>query len=221
MRSRFNYTWLLALVPLAFVAWFVLSSRNREPVRRLPYFGPKVYEGKKDTMYHQVPAFSFTNQFSEMVTESSVAGKIYVADFFFTTCKTICPVMNDHLARIYTATRDEKDFLILSHTVDPETDTPDRLRAYAESRGASDRRWQFLTGDKKSLYVLARKGYLLSADEGDGGAEDFVHTQNFALVDKERRIRGFYDGTDSLEMVRLMQEIRILLDEYAYKKKNS
>lgn len=147
-------------------------------------------------------------------------GKIYVAEYFFTTCKSICPVMNDNLKRVYKEFRNRKDFLILSHTVDPETDSVPFLKQYADAHGVNDDRWKFVTGDKKKLYEIARKGYLLNAEEGNGGEEDFIHTQNFALIDKEHHIRGFYDGTDSLEINRMIQDIRILLNEYEYRNKN-
>jgi protein SCO1 len=209
--SKFRYYWLLALVPLAFLAWYFLSAGRAEPLRRLPYYGPK---GSAQPFSHVVPAFNFTDQAGERVTEKTVSGKIYISEFFFTTCRTICPVMNAHLDKIYKEFAAEHRILILSHTVDPETDSVVQLRRYAELHNVNDRRWLFLTGRKSELYEMARKGYLLSADEGSGGADDFVHTQNFALVDGNRRIRGFYDGTDSLEMVKMRRDIRVLLDEH-------
>src|ERR1041384_2235328 len=188
MRSKFNYYVLLALIPLAFLLWYFASSSKERPLRHLPYFGPKNSKSLGDTSYHQVPAFSFTSQYGETVNEQTVKDHIYVTEFFFTNCRSICPIMNSHLDKIYQEFKNQKDFLILSHTVDPENDSIQKLKEFAELHGVKDRRWLFLTGDKKQLYGLARKGYLLSADEGDGGAEDFVHTQNFALVDKSRHI---------------------------------
>jgi protein SCO1/2 len=110
--------------------------------------------------------------------------------------------------------------MILSHTVDPEEDSVNVMLNYAKLHGVNDKRWLFLTGDKKHLYDLARQGYLLNAEEGNGGEEDFIHTQNFALVDKERHLRGFYDGTDSAEVSRLIIDIKLLLEEYDYKEKH-
>ncbi len=123
------------------------------------------------------------------------------------------------LERVYKQFKDRNDFLIISHTVDPENDSTAQLLRYAKLHGVNDDKWLFVTGEKKHLYEIARKSYLLNAEEGNGDAEDFIHTQNFALIDKEKHIRGFYDGTDSLEINRLINEIKILMDEYAYKEK--
>lgn len=140
--------------------------------------------------------------------------------FLFTTCQSICPIMSNQLERVYATFKTRNDFLILSHTVNPETDSVAQLLTYAKKHGVNDEQWLFLTGDKKHLYDLARKGYLLNTEEGNGDADDFIHTQNFALIDKERCIRGFYDGTDSTEVSRLINDIHLLFDEYAYKEKN-
>ena len=221
MKSKTKYYWLLLGLPLFFVVWFAISKKENKPVRYLAYFGPKNALKINDTTYHQVPEFEFTSQFNTRVNSNSVAGKIYVTEYFFTTCKSICPIMNNNLEKVYKKFRAREDFLILSHTVDPETDSVSVLKAYADRRGVVDQKWLFVTGEKKKLYELARKGYLLNAEEGNGDSEDFIHTQNFALIDKERHIRGFYDGTDSLEIERLMQEITILQNEYAYKEKHA
>lgn len=221
MKSTHRYFWLLALIPLAFIAWYFIAKKEAAPVRYLPYFGPKFAQNKTDTSYHSVPDFEFTNQNGELVNQNIIKNKIYVTEYFFTTCKTICPVMNDHLTDIYKEFKNEKDFLILSHTVDPETDSIALLKAYADAHGVKDNRWQFVTGNKKDLYRIARKGYLITPEDGKGDEDDFIHTQNFALIDKERRIRGYYDGTDSAEISRLKQDIRILLKEYEYKSRNT
>jgi protein SCO1/2 len=128
--------------------------------------------------------------------------------------------MSNSLEKVYQKFKKREDFLILSHTVDPETDSVKQLLEYSKMHGVNDKKWLFLTGEKKHLYELARKGYLLNAEEGNGGEDDFIHTQNFALIDKERRIRGFYDGTDSLEINRLMNDITLLFEEYDYKEKH-
>jgi protein SCO1/2 len=128
--------------------------------------------------------------------------------------------MSTQLERVYAAFKTRNDFLILSHKVNPETDSVSQLKEYAKKYGVTDAHWLFLTGDKKHLYEIARKGYLLNAEEGDGGEDDFIHTQNFALIDKERCIRGYYDGTDSAEVTRLIKDINLLFEEYAYKEKN-
>jgi protein SCO1 len=221
---KFRYYWLLALVPVAFAGWYLISRQDSRPVRLLPYYNDKRVKGNEA---HAVPGFTFTDQNGRRVTESNVSGKIYIAEFFFTTCQSICPVMNDNLSRIHSTIRDPR-VLILSHTVDPETDSVPVLKRYAERRHAEDDRWLFLTGDKRQLYSMARRGYLLGDAEplpamppdshrdrqtGARVEDDFLHTQNFALVDWARRIRGIYDGTDSLEVVRLQQDLRLLIKE--------
>ncbi len=210
---------LLLLLTIIFVAGYFYAVKQNKPIRSLEYFGPKKYAKSNDTTYHSIPPFKFVNQYNEVVTDKTVSGKVYVTDYFFTTCQSICPVMSTQLERVYKEYSNGNDFMILSHTVDPETDSVAQLLSYAKLHGATDKKWLFLTGDKKHLYEIARKGYLLNAEEGNGGAEDFIHTQNFALMDKERHIRGFYDGTDSLEVNRLILDIKLLLAEYDYKEK--
>ena len=209
------------LLPLAIILtllWFYMESGSPKKVfKKLPMLGnhkldSSYVEGKLriDTIFHTVPSFSFIDQNGTIVTESLVKGKVYVADYFFTTCQSICPIMSKQLDRVY---KTQKDVMILSHTVDPETDTPEILKAYADKFKANPNRWVFLTGGKPELYNLARAGYLLDAQEGNGGAEDFIHTQNFALIDRKGRIRGFYDGTDSSAVNDLITDIDFLLQE--------
>lgn len=217
MERKFNFYWLFLILPVFFLTWYFISKEKKKPAHFLAYFGPKNALKVNDTLYHFIPEFSFTNQYNHEITHRSVEGKIYVTEFFFTTCQSICPVMNNNLEKVYAEFKNDPDFWILSHTVDPETDSVPVLRSYAGRRGVKDDKWQFLTGDKRHLYEVARKGYLLDAEEGNGGDEDFIHTQNFALVDKERHIRGFYDGTDSLDIERLIQEVKLLKNEYAYR----
>jgi protein SCO1/2 len=214
-----KYYWLLLLVPAIFIGWYFYNKEEAKPIRTLPYFGPKNALKVNDTTYHTVACFFFKDQNNNKVTEQTVAGKVYVTDFFFTTCRSICPIMSTELERVYKKFKDRNDFLILSHTVDPETDSVPQMKEYAKLHGVTNDHWLFLTGDKKDLYQMARKSYLLNAEEGNGGEEDFIHTQNFALVDKERHIRGFYDGTDSVDINRLIIDIGILFDEYAFKNK--
>ena len=214
MNTKYRYYWLLLLAPAVLLAWFFLARSKERPLVALPYYGPKNRGMKGDTAYHQVPAFRFVDQYGEDVTEKTVADKIYVSEFFFTTCKSICPVMNRHLDRVYALHKNDPDVLILSHTVDPETDSVPVLLSYARQHGVNNHNWLFVTGKKKELYEMARKGYLLDAGEAPSEGEDFVHTQNFALVDKERHIRGYYDGTDSADVERLIKEITRLKNEY-------
>jgi protein SCO1/2 len=165
---------------------------------------------KLDTIWHRIPDFSFLNQDGNEITQKNVEGKIYVVDFFFTTCKTICPVMSDEMNRVYQAFLNDPEVLILSHTVDPDTDQPVQMKSYAKQFDARSDKWMFLTGDKAALYAIARKGYLLEASVGTGGPTDFIHTQNFALIDHKRRIRGIYDGLEPEEINMLIKDIKSL-----------
>ncbi len=200
---------LLLILPAVFFAWFFISARNDKPIRSLPYYGPK---GDASGKKHVVPAFRFTDQDGREFSQKDLQGKIYVTEFFFTTCQSICPVMNWNMSLLYELFRAEPRLHFLSHTVDPGTDSVHTLKQYAESLGVSDGRWSFVTGDKTALYSMARQGYLLDNSKADPH-DDFVHTQKFALVDSRRHLRGFYDGTDSLEINRLRQDIYQLLKE--------
>lgn len=180
-----------------------------KPVKSLPIYGQNA-NGAED---HTISNFQLTDQTGRLVTNENVKGKIYVADFFFTTCHGICPKMTTHMQFVYEHYKNNKNILFLSHTVNPEYDSVAVLATYAKKHGAEADQWLFLTGDKKQIYELARKSYLVDASEGNGGKEDFVHTQNFALVDKSQHIRGYYDGTDSLEINKLIEDISILLKE--------
>ena len=221
MKVKFNYNWLLILIPVIFIVWYLFREKQDKPLTYLPYFGPKHALKVNDTTYHFIPDFEFTNQFNEKVTQQTLKNKIYVTEYFFTTCQSICPVMNTNLERVYKEFKDKPEFMIVSHTVDPEMDTVPVLMEYAKKHGVVSKKWLFLTGEKPKLYDIARKGYLLNAEEGTGDADDFIHTQNFALIDKDKHIRGFYDGTDSLEINHLIQDVKLLLKEYDYKERTT
>jgi protein SCO1/2 len=221
MKTKFSYYWLLFFLPLVFVLWYLNSVKENKPNHYLPYFGPKHAIKSSDTTYHQIPEFEFVNQYGEITNSATVSDKIYVAEFFFTTCHSICPIMNDNMKKLYVKFSKRPDVLILSHTVDPETDSVATLKNYADEHSVTDHRWLFLTGTKPKLYGIARKGYLLDANEGNGDEDDFIHTQNFALIDKDRHIRGYYDGTDSVEVDRLIKDINLLTEEYDYKNKTT
>jgi protein SCO1 len=180
--------------------------------RFVPGFGAPVLP-----VLSYVPPFAFDNQQGRRVTDKDVAGKVYVAEYFFTTCKGICPKMNVNMKRLSGDLAGETDFLILSYTVDPETDSVGRMKHYADSLGADPQRWWFLTGRKDSLYHLARNGYLL--DDPKNNAlninEQFLHTQFVALVDKGGRVRKIYDGLKQDELDELEKDILVLLKEKA------
>jgi len=164
--------------------------------------------------YHKIADFSLTNQNGKTITQNDYADKIYVADFFFTTCRTICPIMTTNMAEIQKAILDDDDVMLLSHSVTPEIDAVEQLKRYAIKKGVNDKKWNLVTGDKKDIYALARKSYLAVKSQGDGGPFDMIHTENFLLIDKKKQIRGFYDGTQKAEIERLLDDIAILKEEY-------
>lgn len=162
--------------------------------------------------YHTISDFKLVNQNGDTITNEDYQNKIYVADFFFTTCVTICPIMTDHMVKIQEALKEDQEVLLLSHSVTPEIDTVAKLKRYAEEKGVDDSRWNLVTGDKRAIYELARKSYLAAKDV-PYNKYDLVHTENFVLVDKKRRIRGFYDGTDPEAIDELLEDIQILKKE--------
>lgn len=183
------------------------------------YFGLKLaipgFGNVQLPVLNYVQPFSFTSQDNKEITQKDVIGKVYVAEYFFTTCKGICPKMNTNMRALYNAFKTEKDFYILSHTVDPETDSVGRMKKYADSLGVSTPNWIFLTGRKDSLYQAARVSYLLDDPKnGNSKIEDqFIHTQFFALVDKNGRVRKIYDGLKRDELSELEKDIPKLLNE--------
>ncbi|MGW9684843.1 SCO family protein [Flagellimonas sp. 2504JD1-5] len=164
--------------------------------------------------YHTIADFELINQNGEKITQENYRDKIYVADFFFTTCPTICPIMTKNMAQIQNSIINDKDVLLLSHSVTPAIDSVAQLKKYALEKGVIDSKWNLVTGDKKQIYQLARKSYLAVKNDGDGGPYDMIHTENFILVDKERRIRGFYDGTNKEEIAKLLSDLEILKASY-------
>ncbi len=162
--------------------------------------------------YHQIADFSLVNQLGDTITQKTFDGRIYVADFFFTTCATICPIMTEHMGQIQRKIKNDPDILLLSHTVTPEIDTVAQLKRYADKKGVIAGKWHLVTGDKKEIYDLARKSYLVAKDQ-PYSPYDLVHTENFVLIDPQRRIRGFYDGTDPVAIESLLEDIAILKKE--------
>lgn len=165
---------------------------------------------QNQTKNHTVLDFNLINQNGEEITQKDYENKIYVVDFFFTTCPTICPIMTANLAEIQETFIDNKAIKLLSISVTPNVDTVPVLQEYAKSKGVIDDTWNITTGDKKHIYKLARKSYFAVVEQGDGGLQDFIHTPNFVLVDTEKQIRGIYDGTNDDEILRLIADIKIL-----------
>lgn len=178
----------------------------------LPVIGPKKLNNG-DTIYHTIAPFSFTNQFRESVTDSTISGKIYIANFFFATCQSICPRMNTQLGRVAKAYESDNNVLFLSHTINPSNDTVEVLAQYGAKYGAVKGKWHLLTGSKPAIYDLAKASYLINAVEDDGSAEGFIHSEFLLLIDKQKRIRGTYDGTDSIMVNKLIEDIKLLKTE--------
>jgi protein SCO1 len=178
----------------------------------LPVLGEKHLNGE-DTVYHAVKGFTLTDQAARTVTEADVEDKIYVANFFFVSCQSICPEMSSNLRDVQAAFLSDPEVLILSHSVNPLHDTVEVLQRYAAVYGADAQKWHLLTGDKKMIYDLAKHSYLVNAVEDDGTPEGFLHSELFILVDKEGRLRGMYDGTDRVQVNKLIEDIRLLKKE--------
>ncbi|WP_125718395.1 SCO family protein [Flavobacterium ustbae] len=163
--------------------------------------------------YHTIADFSFINQNGDTITQKDYEGKIYVADFFFTTCGSICPKMSTNLVDVQKAVLNNPKVMLLSHTVFPEVDSVSVLKAYAIKYGVVDSKWNLVTGDKKEIYTMARKSYLAVKLGRPDQLYDMVHTENFVLVDQKRRVRGFYDGTNKEDVKRLLEDIEFLSNE--------
>jgi protein SCO1 len=188
----------------------LLSCSVKE--ERLPIFGQREVVGT-DTVYHVIAPFAFLDQDSVWVTNDTFKDNIYVADFFFTTCRTICPIMKKQMLRVYEATAEMQDVKILSHTIDPEYDTIALLHDFAERLGVESKRWHFVTGVKDSIYKIAQTSYFATAMEDKTEPDGFIHSGAFLLIDKKQRIRGKYDGTKEEDVNRLIIDIKKLRRE--------
>ena len=202
---------------------FVVSSFYyvNKPIETLPIYSPSMVSKElvEENIqfikkYHKIKDFSMKNQNGETITQEFYNDKIYVADFFFTTCPTICPIMTENMGYVQEKIKNDSDVLLLSFSVTPEIDSVEQLKKYAIEKNVIDSKWNLVTGNKKDIYNLARTSYLVAKTNGDGGKYDMIHTENFVLVDKEKRIRGFYDGTNSKEMDQLLNDINILKNSY-------
>lgn len=212
-----NFAIALLIISIVIISIFYNILK---PKKVLPIYQPSMVTAElvdstiqHQKKYHKIADFSLINQNGKTVTQKDYANKIYVADFFFTTCPTICIAMTDHMIQIQKEILDDDDVMLLSHTVTPEIDSVAQLKKYALEKGVDDRKWNLVTGDKKEIYKLARKSYLAVLDDGDGGEFDMVHTENFMLIDKKRQIRGFYDGTNPNDIETLLEDIKTLKAE--------
>lgn len=211
---------LLMLIVPAFLLWFFSTAKHQ--FTRLPYFGEKtpttkVVNGETitDTIFHTVPAWSLIDQDSNEIGDGNYKNKIYVVDFFFTSCPSICPKMSQQMLRLQWKLKDPAfdDVKLISFTVDPEHDTPERLRRYGKTKKADHSRWSFVTGDKRAIYELGVYGFLVSTQEDALAPGGFLHTEKFVLVDRQGHIRGYYDGTTTDDVNRCSDEIKVLLKQ--------
>ena len=208
----FLFIFSIIFVP---ILYFLVKPKSVLPVYNPVDVNPRLVDDavKHINKDHKVSDFNLINQNGETITQKDFEGKIYVADFFFTRCQTICPIMAINMGDLQEYYKNDEEIKFLSHSVTPIIDSVPVLRAYADKKGVIDGKWEITTGDKKHLYALARKSYFAVLDEGDGGEQDFIHTEQFILIDKKRQIRGFYDGTDAKEMQRIINDIEILKKE--------
>lgn len=221
LRFFSKYKLFFGALGILSVIIITLFYKALKPEKNLPVYHPAMVNAalvdstiQHKKKYHAIANFKLVNQNGKTITELDYEGKIYVADFFFTTCPSICPIMTKNMVALQDKILNDPDVMLLSHTVTPEIDNVQQLKKYALEKGVNDAKWNLVTGDKKQIYELARKSYLAVKEDGDGGPYDMIHTENFILVDKKRRIRGFYDGTKAEEIDKLMADIAILKKEY-------
>ena len=208
---------VLAILSVIIVSIFYSILK---PKRVLPIYQPSQVNfelvdstSQHISKYHKIANFSLINQNGDIITQEDYNDKIYVADFFFTTCQTICPIMTDHMREIQDELLHDQEVLLLSHSVTPEIDSVEQLKRYATLKGVDDTKWNLVTGDKKQIYNLARQSYMAVKTTGSGDQYDMIHTENFMLIDKKRQIRGYYDGTDPEDIDRLLEDISVLKKE--------
>lgn len=214
---------VLIIIAASVFFWFGIQHKKKNPpLKQLPFFGVSKIDStrvngvlKVDTLPHRIGNFNFTDQKGNAFTPDQLKDKIYVADYFFCTCRSICPVMTKQMGRVAQIFKGDEEIKFVSHTVNPEYDSVNVLADYAQAHAVEYGQWYLVTGAKTELYRLARQDYMMDASQGDGGTDDFIHTQNFALIDKQKRIRGYYDGTDSLEVNNLIGDIKLLKQHYA------
>ena len=213
--AKYKFFAIVLFVLSAIIITIIYQLLKPEPT--LPIYQPDMVNKELvDTTvqyvrkYHKVPDFKLVNQNGDTITQKNYEDKIYITDFFFTTCQSICPIMTDHMVKIQEEFKDDPEVLLLSHSVTPEIDSVAQLKKYAEEKGVIDEKWNLVTGDKKQIYDLARKSYLVAKSQGNGGKYDMVHTENFALVDKNKQVRGFYDGTNPKAIEQLVEDVKLL-----------
>ena len=216
-NKRFTTILIIAIIFMiaVFLGYELLTPKERLPVYNPSDVNPRLVDFSIQHVKnnHKIADFELLNQNGDTITTETYKDKIYVADFFFTRCATICPIMTTNMAVLQDHFITDDEVLFLSHSVTPIMDSIPILKQYALDKGVIDGKWHITTGNKKHIYELARKSYFAVLEEGDGGAQDFIHTEQFVLVDAKRQIRGFYDGTDKKEIDRIIKDIEILKKE--------
>ena len=202
---------ILKIILICSIVFYFGCTEKKSSVL-LPIYGEKkIIAG--DTIYHQIASFNLTNQIGQAVNQNTTKNKIYIANFFFATCQSICPMMSNQLQEVQKAFLADDSVLILSHSVNPLHDTVAVLSNYGDTYGAKTNKWHLLTGNKKQIYDLAKTSYLVNAFEDDGSPEGFLHSELFLLIDKKSRIRGMYDGTNTSEVKKLIEDVKLLKQE--------
>ena len=215
-----KYRIFILSIAVVSIAAILMFYNVLKPEEKLPIYQPNMvsFQLVDSTVqhvkrFHKIKDFSLVNQNGEKITNENYRDKIYIADFFFTTCQGICPIMKENMIILQDEYKDDDQVYLLSHTVTPEIDTKEVLKKYSLEKGVIDSKWNLVTGDKKQIYNLARKSYLVAEDIEESKLFEMIHTENFVLVDPERRIRGFYDGTDQESMNALIYDIKVLKKE--------
>ena len=215
-----RYKYLILFIIIFTISGVSIFNIALTPQKKLPIYSPSMVSSdlvdddlKHVKKYHKISDFNLVNQNGQETTQNNYDKKIYVADFFFTTCPNICPIMTGNMLFLQNELSDQ-DVMFASFSVTPEIDSVEVLKKYAIDKGVNDKKWNLMTGDKKQIYNLARKSFLVVKNNPQMGSHDMIHTENFVLVDKEKRIRGFYDGTKMEEMNKIISDIKILQDSY-------
>lgn len=212
---------LIVFMLLFSIAGIYLFYRIQKPEKKLQIFNPTDVNPRlvdpsvrHVRNLHKIGRFKMIDQNANIITNATYKNKIYVADFFFTRCESICPIMTNNMAKVQEAFKEDDSIMLLSFSVTPTIDSVSVLKEYAIKNGVIDTKWHLVTGNKKEIYKLARQSFFAALDKGDGGKQDFIHTEQFVLIDKEQQIRGFYDGTKKEQISQLIEDIKILKKEY-------
>lgn len=219
-KSKYTLLFLLLFSAITIPVFYFLQKVDKKaPIYNPIDINPRLVDEsiRFQKNNHKIADFKLINQNGDTITNKDYTNKIYIADFFFTRCQTICIAMAYNMSELQELYKNDADIMFLSHSVTPKIDSVSVLRAYAGNKGVIDKKWNVVTGDKKHIYELARKSYFAVLDEGNGDDNDFIHTENFVLIDKERRIRGMYDGTKKEDMPKIIETISLLKKEYSKK----